>query len=863
MSWTPIANATAYRIWVSFDGSAPAILARTSTPSQSLNTPSGSVAWFVEALFASCPSILSPEGHFTVGQGTGCGLNKAAVLVSPINGAQVQTPVDFTWNAVNGAMLYQVWISVNGGAFEDVGVTKNTDLKTDVAGGNIQWYVETFFNGCPSVNSATAVFTIPQTAGCANDTTILISPADNANTTAPVTLAWSAVANADDYRVFATFNGSSPVLIGRTKDTSLTKNLPPGSIAWWVETTFDSCASTKSLHSHFVVPRASNCGTDVPQLVAPPAGSTMVTSPVKLDWDPVSGAVGYAVFVRHNGGSPTLLTETTNTDFMRRLPEGSFEWWVVAFFAGCPPAQSLHSTFTIPLSACSNRQPILMSPPDATTGLTSPVRLAWTAVPKATSYKVWAAVDDDDASVLTTTTTNKASVAVPSGTTTWYVEAIFASCPSVTSATSTFTVRKNAPACGTPAKPVVKAPGQVISGTPFTIQWNAEPNVTNYELQESTTTNFSNATTQVVGDVSISLTRTTTSQPVRYYYRARADSNCSDDHSAYSKVVSVVVTPPEARSTSVDFGVQNGITQQIVLPAQNPPVTFSAHGDKPWITVTPSSGTVGPQGATLTVTFDASALKLGTNTGTVLISYGTSGPIRADAVTPVIPISVSLVTPVAPTGKNAPPPDSLIVPAVGHAPGANNSMFQSDVRVANTSARTQKYQLNFTLSQTDGTQSGQSSTIEINPGDTMALDDILSNFFGVGSDGGAATGVLEIRPLAPVTSSLTTSATPSIQTVASSRTYNTTTNGTFGQFIPAIPFSQFIGQGGRVSLQQVAQSAAYRTNIGLVEAAGEPATVVLHVFNDTGTEVATIPESLLPSEQVQLNSILPAMTDGR
>src|SRR5207253_3254986 len=171
--------------------------------------------------------------------------------------------------------------------------------------------------------------------------------------------------------------------------------------------------------------------------------------------------------------------------------------------------------------------------------------------------------------------------------------------------------------------------------------------------------------------------------------------------------------------------------------------------------------------------------------------------------------------------------------------------------------------LNFTLSQTDGTQSGQSSTIEINPGDTSALDDSLANCFGVGAGGRAATGVLEIRPLAPVTSSLTTSATPSIQTVASSRTYNTTTNGTFGQFIPAIPFSQFIGQGGRVSLQQVAQSAAYRTNIGLVEAAGEPATVVLHVFNDTGTEVATIPESLLPSEQVQLNGILPAMTDGR
>src|SRR5207245_5602074 len=126
---------------------------------------------------------------------------------------------------------------------------------------------------------APASFTIQQPPGCANSTTILISPGDNANTTAPVTLAWSAVANADDYRVFATLNGSAPTLIGRTKDTSLTKNLPPGSIAWWAETTFDSCPSTKSIRSHFVVPRAANCGPDVPQLVTPADGANNVTSP--------------------------------------------------------------------------------------------------------------------------------------------------------------------------------------------------------------------------------------------------------------------------------------------------------------------------------------------------------------------------------------------------------------------------------------------------------------------------------------------------------------------------------------------------------------------------------------------------------
>ena len=866
--WTSIAGATAYRVWVSFGGSAPTIRARTTDTSQSLNMPSGDITWFIEGLFPECPSVLSPLGHFQVSQGTTCGANRPPVLSAPINGAQTQSPVTFTWNAASGAFLYRVWVSVSGGPFEDVGVTNANQLQSAVPGGDVQWYVETFFSGCPSVNSANASFSIPQPAGCANDTTILISPAEGASTvTAPVTLVWSAVDNATEYRVFATLNGSAASVIATSDSTSVTKSLPPGSITWWVAAEFVGCAATTSLRSHFVIPRSANCGIDVPQLVAPSDGANNVASPVKLDWNPVSGAVDYTVFVRHNGGSPTAIADTTATDLTKRLPEGTFEWWVIAFFSSCPPVESRHATFTIPASTCSNRQPILMTPADGAKALGSRVNFSWAPVPKARSYKVWAAIDDqEDASVLTTTTTNKLTMSMPSGETDWYVEAQFDNCPSVTSATSGFAVRKNAPPCATPDRPVARVAGQVSSGTPFTIQWNAVLNATNYELLESTAANFANATTQVISDVSTTLTRTTGDQPTRYYYRVRAISSCSDDRGPYSKTVSVVVHSQKAKQTSVDVGVQNGVTQQIVIPGQNPPVNFSARADKPWITVSPASGTLGPQGVTLTLTYDPAALKLGTNTGTVLLTLGSAGTISANAVQPVVPVSISLVTPVAPGGKNTPPPDSLIIPAVGHAPGANNSLFESDVRVANTSAQTQKYQLNFTLSGTDGTQSGQSSTIEIDPGATMALDDILSNFFGVGSDGGAATGVLEIRPLTAPASNLTASS-PGIQTVASSRTYNTTPNGTFGQFIPAVPFSQFIDKTGILSLQQIAQSPAYRTNLGLVEAAGEPASVLVHVFDNSGHQLAQIPQNLLPSEHLQLNNFLAAngiaLTDGR
>ena len=79
-------------------------------------------------------------------------------------------------------------------------------------------------------------------------------------------------------------------------------------------------------------------------------------------------------------------------------------------------------------------------------------------------------------------------------------------------------------------------------------------------------------------------------------------------------------------------------------------------------------------------------------------------------------------------------------------------------------------------------------------GETTALDDILESWYGIGSLGETANGMLEILPLNnPAVTTLTT--------VASSRTYNVTVEGTLGQFIPAFPFWRVHRQslGGRAA----------------------------------------------------------------
>ncbi|HEY3162280.1 MAG TPA: hypothetical protein VGJ78_25155, partial [Vicinamibacterales bacterium] len=760
----------------------------------------------------------------------------------------------------------RVWVSMNGDPFESIGVTTDTQLDRLIgAGGTGTWFVESIFEGCPPVASVKQTFNVPIVARCSVTPPATVSPADNAqNVNSPVAFVWSSVPETDDYRLFISLDNGPFVQIAETDDvTSVTRALPSGSYRWYVEAVLKGCPGARSAIARFTIQRAQNCATDPAQLLTPANGATLNDSQVTLNWSLVSGAIGYIVFARVNDGPFGRIDETTATRLTRYFPEGTIEWYVVVLLNGCPSIESLHFRFTIATQAgCDNPKPLLHSPPDRAIGVTSPVRFIWTPVANAKQYKVWAAIGDDDPSAIGNTTDNKLTITVPSGAIHWFVQAIFDNCPPVVSAVSTFIALKTPPPCAPPERPLAHAPGTAASGSAYNVRWTPVANSNSFEVQESPTPDFAQPTSQVVNELFAAFTHTSATNPQKWYYRVRAISNCLDQQGPFSAIVATVVLPDTARQAlSVEAGSPT-VAQKVFVPGKDPAVTFNATTDKPWAHVTPATGTIGPAGMTFTVTYDDAALKLGTNTASVIVTYpSTAGKVGVTDVAPKtsVPVSVSTVTPVSNGGKSGPPLNAMIIPVIGHAAGVNNSLFESDVRIANTSATTQKYQLNFTLSGTDGTQSGQSTTIQVSPGETMALDDILTSFFGIGVDGSGATGVLEIRPLTSSTSVTSTSSVNVQTAVASSRTYNSTSTGTFGQYIPAILFSQFIGKdSGRLTLQQVAQSAVYRTNLGLTEGGGEPANVNVHVFDAAGSEVANIPVSLLPGEHKQLNSFLAA-----
>jgi hypothetical protein len=365
--------------------------------------------------------------------------------------------------------------------------------------------------------------------------------------------------------------------------------------------------------------------------------------------------------------------------------------------------------------------------------------------------------------------------------------------------------------------------------------------------------------------------------PGRYAYRVRALGDCNQERGAYSEIAEIEVTEEETQSEAGDIGTMT-TTLQLCLNSQGQVVICEGTGKRgggmqphdgttvavstptSWMTVSPSTVTIPPNGsAAVTVTTTTGGLPVGANTGSVTVT-----PTSTSAAPSNLPATVSLVTPVSPTPRNEPAPDSLIVPAVAHA-GGTGSTWLSDIRLANIAANLVKYQINFTPAGMDGTVVGKQTTLDVEAGKTTALNDIVANWFGGGSAGQAASGVLEIRPM--------NMAASAISTLASSRTYNLSSAGTFGQFIPAVPFSQFVGKAQdalhptTLSLQQISQSAAYRTNFGLVEASGHPVTVELTVFGTGGNQVAQFPLSLQAGEYRQFNALLAdhgiTLEDGR
>jgi hypothetical protein len=187
------------------------------------------------------------------------------------------------------------------------------------------------------------------------------------------------------------------------------------------------------------------------------------------------------------------------------------------------------------------------------------------------------------------------------------------------------------------------------------------------------------------------------------------------------------------------------------------------------------------------------------------------------------------------------------IPAVAHVNGAGGTTWRSDVVLHNPGSGDATVELVFLESGEDNSNAA-AHRMTVPPGTSIHLADIVAEPFGES----APTGAVLVRSNEPL--------------LVTSKTYNDSLDGTFGQLIPGFPVSQALRTGAEARLIQLFRSppaaGGFRTNVGFAEAAGVSTQLEVTLCTESGQVLGTVHVTLLPYEHTQINDIFGEVTEG-
>ena len=177
---------------------------------------------------------------------------------------------------------------------------------------------------------------------------------------------------------------------------------------------------------------------------------------------------------------------------------------------------------------------------------------------------------------------------------------------------------------------------------------------------------------------------------------------------------------------------------------------------------------------------------------------------------------------------------TLVVPAAGTGPGANNSQWQSELTLHNAAPRAASLTVTFH----QGTSVLGPVTVNLQAGRTASIADIARTQFGITSGTGAL--VLEVEDRAARSIAVT------------SRTFNTSAEGEFGQDIPAVDVTDAVRAGDLAALSGPSAVTGNRFNFGLY--AIEALTVQWELLRADGTVATSKNATYAAGQHVQYGS---------
>lgn len=157
--------------------------------------------------------------------------------------------------------------------------------------------------------------------------------------------------------------------------------------------------------------------------------------------------------------------------------------------------------------------------------------------------------------------------------------------------------------------------------------------------------------------------------------------------------------------------------------------------------------------------------------------------------------------------------ESIWIAAVAHTPGDEGTRWRSDVAVLNLCPIDVEVEL--VLHHEDGLVSAD---FVIPAGGQQIFEDVVAQLTA-----GDVTGALEVRANGGI--------------VVTSRTYNRSEVGTFGQALAGVTASESMTTGDEVLLPQLREDSGFRTNIGALNMGDDKAKLQVTLYDTTGSLV--------------------------
>lgn len=185
-----------------------------------------------------------------------------------------------------------------------------------------------------------------------------------------------------------------------------------------------------------------------------------------------------------------------------------------------------------------------------------------------------------------------------------------------------------------------------------------------------------------------------------------------------------------------------------------------------------------------------------------------------------------------------------LIPAVAHSPGAEGSLWRSDLTVVNQAPAEAK--LTFALVPPSGPARAAEATVVARG--TREWIDVATSLFALDPEA-TISGALHVTSDRPLT--------------VTSRTYDQGGKGTFGGGLSAVTPSSALSAGVTGVLPQLKKSSQYRTNAGFANLMSESITVELRLFDESGQALGKeVSVNLPPRGFIQVTDIFSAAGAG-